>query len=100
MIEAICEAAAELARRRLLEGRVSAAYDATVVGLTVEPHAEPLWRLQVLAAHELDDELLEGAVAGLRELGGTDDAELDTGSRWLLEQVDQLERTHAVRGVG
>ncbi|WP_191564062.1 LysM peptidoglycan-binding domain-containing protein [Janibacter melonis] len=100
MIEAICGAAAELARRRLLEGRVSAAYDATVVGLTVEPHAEPLWRLQVLAAHELDDELLEGAVAGLRELGGTDDAELDTGSRRLLEQVDQLERTHAVRGVG
>ncbi|OAB88935.1 hypothetical protein AWH69_03980 [Janibacter melonis] len=101
MVEQICQASGELARRRLLDGRPGAAYDATVVGLTVEPHAEPLWRLQVLAAHELDDELLESAVAGLRTLAGLDDTDLDTRSQSLLAEVAADEAAgRATRAVG
>lgn len=100
MVETICGTAAELARRRLLEGRWAAAYDATRVGLIVEPSAEPLWRLQVLAASEMDEDLAQESAAGLRELGGQDDADLDSASRRLLQEIDLHDTVQPVRGVG
>lgn len=51
MITAIVDAAYELARRRLMEGDWRAAETATVLGLSIEPGMERLWRMRILAAH-------------------------------------------------
>ena len=51
MIAAIVEAAYELARRRLMAGDWQAAEAATVLGLSIEPGVERLWRVRILAAH-------------------------------------------------
>lgn len=48
----IADASYELARRRLMEGRHRAAEEAIVVGLSIEPAIERLWRMRILAAHE------------------------------------------------
>ncbi len=52
LISEIVDAAYELSRRRLMEGRWRAAEAAIVVGLSIEPAQERLWRLRILAAHE------------------------------------------------
>ncbi len=52
LIAEIVDAAYELGRRRLMEGRWRAAEQAVTVGLRVEPQQESLWRLRILAAHE------------------------------------------------
>lgn len=51
MISEIVDASYELGRRRLMEGRWRAAEEAVVVGLTIEPAQERLWRMRILAAH-------------------------------------------------
>ncbi|MFE5309865.1 LysM peptidoglycan-binding domain-containing protein [Isoptericola sp. NPDC056605] len=52
LIAEIVDASYELARRRLMDGRWRAAEQAVVVGLSIEPAQENLWRLRILAAHE------------------------------------------------
>ena len=52
LISEVVDAAYELSRRRLMEGRWRAAEAAIVVGLSIEPAQERLWRLRILAAHE------------------------------------------------
>ena len=98
MVHDITLAAAELARRRLMEGAWSAAYDATVVGLTVEPSVEALWRMQLLAGHELGDrDLVETARAGLDDLASRLGDPLEQRTQQLIADVDALDaptRTH------
>ena len=55
---------------------VAAAHDATVVGLTVEPGVEALWRPQLLATHELGDpvELVGAEPASGQRRGAEPDA--------------------------
>ena len=91
MIFAITTAATELARRRIMEGRWAAAHDATVVGLTVEPGVEALWRLQLLATHELGDPVARDAAAfGLADCGRLADGVLEPASRELLATLPEL----------
>ncbi|MGF0118781.1 LysM peptidoglycan-binding domain-containing protein [Promicromonospora sp. Marseille-Q5078] len=52
LISEIVDASYALARRRLMDGRWRAAEHAVVVGLSIEPAQENLWRLRILAAHE------------------------------------------------
>ena len=52
LISEIVDASYELSRRRLMEGRWRAAEEAVVVGLSIEPAQERLWRMRILAAHE------------------------------------------------
>jgi len=59
LISEIVDAAYELARRRLMDGRWRAAEEALVVGLRVEPAQERLWRMRILAAHESRDQAAE-----------------------------------------
>lgn len=96
MIFAITTAATELARRRLMEGRWTAAIDASVVGLTVEPGVEALWRMQVLAAHELGDpEARVTAMAGLDDCGRLREEPLEPASRDLLDTLPELDAAEA-----
>lgn len=96
MIFAITTAATELARRRLMEGRWTAAIDASVVGLTIEPGVEALWRMQLLAAHELaDPETRAVAVAGLRDCGRLREDPLESASRDLLDTLPELDAAEA-----
>ncbi|MBL0884856.1 BTAD domain-containing putative transcriptional regulator [Myceligenerans indicum] len=55
LIAEVVDAAFELARRSLLEGRWRQAEDAAAVGLRLEPAQESLWRLRILAAHQSSD---------------------------------------------
>lgn len=52
LISEIVDASYELGRRRLMEGRYRAAEAAVVIGLSIEPAQERLWRIRILAAHE------------------------------------------------
>ncbi|MGB8382235.1 MAG: bacterial transcriptional activator domain-containing protein, partial [Dermatophilaceae bacterium] len=52
LISEIVDASYELGRRRLMEGRYQAAEAAVVIGLSIEPAQERLWRIRILAAHE------------------------------------------------
>lgn len=91
MIFAITTTATELARRRLMDGRWTAALDATVVGLTVEPGVEALWRMQLLAAHELGDTVARDAAAvGLSDCGRLAAHPLEPASRDLLSTLPEL----------
>jgi len=49
---AITDAAYELGHRRLMAGQWQAAERAIIIGITLEPGIERLWRLLILAAHE------------------------------------------------
>lgn len=96
MVFAITTAATELARRRIMEGRWTAAIDASIVGLTVEPGVEALWRMQLLAAHELGDPAArETATAGLLDCGRLRDEPLEQTSRDLLETLPELSAAEA-----
>ena len=96
MVFAITTAATELARRRLMEGRWSAAIDASVVGLTVEPSVEALWRMQLLAAHELGDpDHRSVAVAGLADCGRLREESLEPASADLLDTLPEISAAEA-----
>ncbi|MBA4084498.1 MAG: hypothetical protein C0493_06085 [Kytococcus sp.] len=91
MVFAITTTAIELARRLLMEGRWATALDATVVGLTVEPGVEALWRMQLLAAHELGDlPAVEAAAVGLADCARLADRELEAASLQLLATLPEL----------
>lgn len=100
MVHDITLAAAELARRRLMEGQWSAAHDATVVGLTVEPSVEALWRMQLVAAHERGDlAAVDAARGGLRVLSSSLGDPLELRTRQLLDEIEAADaptQTHAV----
>ena len=96
MIFAISTAATELARRRLMEGRWTASIEATVVGLTVEPGVEALWRMQLLAAHELaDPDARAAAAVGLADCGRLREEPLEPASRELLDTLPELDAAEA-----
>ena len=88
MISAVVDAAYELARRRLMEGQWRAAEQAIVVGLTLEPGMERLWRVRVLAAHlsgnpTAEKEAIDRLLAIAEELGG----DLEDETAHLLEEL-------------
>lgn len=96
MIYVITTAATELSRRRLMEGRWTAAIDASVVGLTVEPSVEALWRMQLLAAHELGDpDLRSAAAAGLADCGRLREETLEPASTDLLDTLPEISAAEA-----
>jgi DNA-binding SARP family transcriptional activator len=88
MISAIVDVAYELARRRLIEGRWRAAEQAVVVGLTVEPGMERLWRIRIMAAHAsgnpaAEQEATDRLLAIVDELGG----DLEEETEQLLQEL-------------
>jgi len=88
MVSAVVDAAYELARRRLMEGRWRAAEQAIVVGLTLEPGMERLWRIRIMAAHSsgnpaAEKEAIDRLLAIADELGG----DLEPETERLLEQL-------------
>lgn len=75
MISDIVDASYELARRRLMQGRWRAAEHAVVIGLTIEPVLERLWRLRILAANgsgnaDATREAVERLLVVTDQLGG------------------------------
>lgn len=88
MISTVVDAAYELARRRLMEGQWRAAEQAVVVGLTLEPGMERLWRVRILAAHlsgnpTAEKEAIDRLLAIAEELGG----DLEDETAHLLEEL-------------
>jgi hypothetical protein len=96
MTSAIVDASNELARRRLREGRWRAAEAAIVIGLSVEPGMERLWRARILAAHSSGNtagvqEAVDRMLAIADELGG----DLEDETEQLLSQLhDKTKQTH------
>jgi DNA-binding SARP family transcriptional activator len=88
MIEAIAEAALELARRRLMEGRWRAAEQAAVAGLSVEPVMEQLWRMRILAAHSSGNHTgVREAVDRLLVIADRVGGDLEPETEELLQQL-------------
>lgn len=88
MITATVDAAYELARRRLLEGRWRAAEEAAAKGLRLEPGYEPLWRLRIMAAHysgnpAAQQEAIDRLMVIADGLGG----DLEDETEQLLEEL-------------
>lgn len=88
MISAIVDASYELARRRLMEGQWRAAEAAVVIGLSVEPGMERLWRTRILAAYAAGNipalqEAVDRLLSIVDELGG----DLEQPTEDLLEQL-------------
>ena len=84
----IVDAAYELARRQLMEGRYQAVLQTTTKGLIVESSMERLWRLKILAAHLTGNTTVEAdainRVLQLRELLG---GELEPETTQLLTEL-------------
>jgi len=75
MVAAVVDAAAELARRCIDTQRYDDAIDAALVGLTVEPAVERLWRLRIVAADragqpDVRDEAVSALVTLCEAAGG------------------------------
>ena len=88
MRSAIVDAAHELARRRLMEGRYQAALDAVARGLLAEPGVERLWRLRIMAAHAGGDQTLaQDAVTELLDINDRHGRDLEPATSELLEQL-------------
>ncbi len=88
MISSIVDASYELAHRRLMENRWRAAEQAIVVGLSLEPGMERLWRLRILAARGSGNPAAE-AEAINRMLSVTDDlgGDLEAETEQLLREL-------------
>ncbi|MDP9220612.1 MAG: LysM peptidoglycan-binding domain-containing protein [Actinomycetota bacterium] len=88
MISAIVDASYELARRRLMEGRWRATEQAIVVGLSLEPGMERLWRVRILAAHASGNPAAEKEAIN-RMLSVTDDlgGDLEPETEQLLREL-------------
>lgn len=85
---AIVDAAHELARRRLMEGRYQSALDAVARGLLAEPGVERLWRLRIMAAHAGGDQTLaQEALAQLLDINDRHGRDLEPATSELLEQL-------------
>lgn len=88
MRSAIVDAAHELARRRLMEGRHQSALDAADRGLLAEPGVERLWRLRIMAARAGGDQTLErDAVAELLDLNERQGRDLEPATSEMLQQL-------------
>lgn len=88
MISAIVDASYELARKRLMEGRWRAAEQAVVVGLSLEPGMERLWRVRILAAHAsgnpaAEQEAISRMLSVTEDLGG----DLEEETERLLREL-------------
>lgn len=88
MISAIVDASYELARRRLLAGQWRAAEAAVVIGLSIEPGMERLWRTRILAAYAAGNipalqEAVDRLLSIVDELGG----DLEQSTEDLLTQL-------------
>lgn len=93
LIAEIVDAAYELARRRLMEGRWRAAEQAVVTALAIEPAQESLWRLRILAAHESrDTSAVDEAIARLMAITEQLECDLEPETEALL---DALKQPHA-----
>jgi nucleoid-associated protein YgaU len=82
MIIAILDASYELARRRLMDGRWRAAGSAALLGLSIEPAYERLWRVRILAAHasghpDAVSQAVERLLAAAETWGGDLDEETE-----------------------
>ncbi len=88
MISAIVDASYELARKRLTEGRWRQAEQAIVVGLSLEPGMERLWRVRILAAHASGNPAAEREAIN-RMLSVTDDlgGDLEDETERLLRDL-------------
>jgi nucleoid-associated protein YgaU/DNA-binding SARP family transcriptional activator len=88
MISAIVDASYELARKRLTEGRWRAAEQAIVVGLSLEPGMERLWRIRILAAHASGNQAAQKEAIS-RMLSVTDDlgGDLEPETEQLLNDL-------------
>lgn len=87
--DAISDAAYELARRRLIEGRWRAAEQAAATGITVEPGAERLWRARIIAAYASGN--TDGAdqlIARLTSIVESIGADFDPETEQLLDQLN------------
>lgn len=90
LIAEIVDAAYELGRRRLMEGRWRAAERAVVTGLAIEPAQESLWRLRILAAHESrDGEAVNEAIDRLMAITEELECDLEPETENLLEALKQ-----------
>lgn len=90
MISAVVDVSYELARRRLMDGRWRAAEAAVVVGLSIEPGMERLWRARILAAHasgnaDAVQEAVDRMLAIADDLGG----DLEDETEHLLAQLHE-----------
>lgn len=88
MISAIVDAACELGRRRLMEGRWQAAEAALAIGTEVDESQERVWRLRILAAHEAgntaEEEQAVDRLMFLADAGGWD---LEDETTQLLDEL-------------
>ena len=89
MIDEIVDAAYELARIRLMEGNWRAAEAASVLGLSIEPGKESLWRIRMLAAHASGSpiaaqEAADRLMALVDQIGGG----LEPATEELLTQLE------------
>lgn len=90
LIAEIVDAAYELGRRRLMEGRWRAAEQAVVTGLAIEPAHESLWRLRILAAHESrDTDSVDEAIDRLMAITEELECDLEPETENLLEALKQ-----------
>lgn len=90
LIAEIVDAAYELARRRLMEGRWRAAEQALVTALAIEPAQESLWRLRILAAHESrDTAAVDEAIARLMAIVEQLECDLEPETEALLDALRQ-----------
>lgn len=88
MIDAIIDSAYELARRRLMEGNWRAAEAASVLGLSIEPGKERLWRIRILAAHASGSTAaVQEAVDRLMVLADQLGGDLEPATEELLTQL-------------
>ena len=89
MIDQIVDAAHELARRRAHDGDWRAAEAAVLVGLTIDPALERLWRVRILAAHATSptttgSEAIERMLTITNDLGG----DLEPETEALLSAIE------------
>ena len=92
LIDEIGEAAHELARRRIAEGRWRSADAALAVGIRVEPTNERLLRLRIrIAQASLDPERVAEARARLERIAEVLDCDLEPETEDLLDSLDRGE---------
>ena len=93
LIDEISEAAHELARRRIAEGRWRSADAALAVGILVDPTSERLLRLRIrIAQASHDPERVAEARARLETIAQVLDCDLESETEDLLAEIDGKRR--------
>jgi len=89
MIAAIIDAAYELTRRQLIDGRWLAAESTALIGLRVEPGVEALWRMRLISIHARGNtDELERVTDQLLTLAEDWGGDLEPETEELLEQLN------------